>query len=546
MTVGRAGRARAKSEAQGVGDRLRAHRLALGVLAGGVVLTGALVVGLQASYLHQQQRITSSQTALTAASLGVAQVDLNRRLGEAVAAAAEASHPSVAFDQTLAASMHPKGPFVSASLRELRGTRLVVVAHLGAPPIRSLSRPAVLADCREAIRSGGLVTDRVVAKHRQRLLYYLATSGQSGTFVAAAAQALPGDRRVRIPPSAPYADLNAALYYGRRVRPAALIEASTAHLPLSGITARAAVPLGSSVITLVASPKGSLMGAWAQAAPWALLAAGLVLSVALAVLTDRLVQRRRHAEVLALENRSLYREQRGISETLQRALLPRRLPEIAGVEMASLYLSGIAGLEVGGDWYSVITVDADRFAFVVGDVSGRGVRAATVMASLRYTIRALAALGFMPEQILELAGREINLLSDEHFATVLVGLVDNRSRQMRIANAGHLPPLLIAGGRAEYLELPIGPPLGVATVSYAALEVPMPERATLLAYTDGLVERRDASLDTGLEALRQTASQIEGSVQECLERIVAELVPSGSEDDLAALGLRWGLEQGGN
>lgn len=539
MIAQRADRAGAKEEAGAAYHRLGVHRLALGVLVGGLALTAALSASLQASYLHQQQRITSSQTALTAASLGVAQVDLNRRLGEAVAAAAEAPHPAVAFDQTLASSMHPKGPFVSASLRELRGARLVVVSHLGLPPIRSLSNQAVLADCRAAIRTGGLVTDRVVAQHRQRLLYYLATSGQSGTFVAAAAQALPADRRVTIPPSAPYGDLNAALYYGHRVRPAALIEASTAHLPLGGITARAAVPLGSSVITLVASPKGSLVGSWAQAAPWALLGAGLVLSVALAVMTDRLVQRRRHAEALAVENRSLYREQRGISETLQRALLPRQLPEIAEVEMASLYLPGSAGLEVGGDWYSAITVDADRFAFVVGDVSGRGVRAATVMASLRYTIRALAALGFAPERILELAGREINVSSDEHFATVLVGLVDNRSRTMQIANAGHLPPLLIADGAAQYLELPTGPPLGVSAVAYVALEVPIPERATLIAYTDGLVERRDASLDVGLEALREIATRAEGSVHERLERIVAGLVPSGSEDDLAVLGLHW-------
>lgn len=541
MTARRAGRAGAEQDERSEDHRLGAHWLALGVLAGGVVLTAALSVSLQATYLHQQQRITSSQTALTAASLGVAQVDRHRRLGEALAAAAEAPRPTVAFDQMLASSMRPKGPFVSASLGELRGSRLVVVAQLGTAPIRSLSKRAVLNDCRAAIRTGGLVADRGVFGHYQQLWYFLATSGPRGTLVAFAAQALPADRRVAIPSNAPYSDLNVALYFGRQVRSAALIEASTMHLPLSGITARAAVPLGSSVITLVASPKGSLVGSWAQVAPWALLGAGLALSVALGVMTDRLVQRRRHAEALALENRSLYREQRGISETLQRALLPRQLPEIAGVEMASLYLPGIAGLEVGGDWYSVISVDADRFAFVVGDVSGRGIRAATVMAPLRYTIRALAELGFAPEQILELAGREIDVSRDEHFATVLVGLVDNPSRQMRIANAGHLPPLLIANGRAEYLEIPTGPPLGVSTVAYGALDVSIPERATLIAFTDGLVERRDASLDAGLEALREIATRAEGSMHERLERIVGELVPSGSEDDLAVLGLKWRL-----
>ena len=140
----------------------------------------------------------------------------------------------------------------------------------------------------------------------------------------------------------------------------------------------------------------------ATSGPWALLGAGLALSV----MTDRLPQGRRHAEVLVWEIRSLEHEQRAIS-----------------------------------------------------DAAGRGVCAATVMAPLRYPIHALAALGFARDRILELSGREINVASDEHFPTALTGLVDNNRRQVRIASAGHLPASLIADGRAEYLELPSGPPL---------------------------------------------------------------------------------------
>ena len=145
----------------------------------------------------------------------------------------------------------------------------------------------------------------------------------------------------------------------------------------------------------------------ATSGPWALLGTGLALRIALSVMTDRLPQGRRHAEVLVWEIRSLDHEQRAIS-----------------------------------------------------DAAGRGVCAATVMAPLRYPIHALAALGFARDRILELSGREINVASDEHFPTALTGLVDNNRRQVRIASAGHLPASLIADGRAEYLELPSGPPLG--------------------------------------------------------------------------------------
>ena len=167
------------------------------------------------------------------------------------------------------------------------------------------------------------------------------------------------------------------------------------------------------------------------------------------------------AEQLAEENRHLYGEQRNVSLTLQRSLLPRALPTIEGVEFAARYIPGESGIEVGGDWYSAIAIDDHRFAFVVGDVSGRGLAAATIMAGLRYTIRAYAAIGYSPERILQMAAKEINIDTDRHFATVLVGVVDNDRREITMANAGHLPALVLSDGRSEFVEVPVGVPLGV-------------------------------------------------------------------------------------
>ncbi len=281
-------------------------------------------------------------------------------------------------------------------------------------------------------------------------------AGPGGTYVASAGQALPGSRRIVIPSSSPDAGLKIAIYFGKATSSAALVETNASHLPLTGTVSTAIVPFGSSVLTLVISPKSPLTGRWSELLPWGILGVGLLLTIGLVAMTERLVRRRQHAETLAQENRRLYGEQRNVSLTLQRSLLPKALPEIDGVEFAARYIPGESGIEVGGDWYSAIAIDDHRFAFVVGDVSGRGLAAATIMAGLRYTIRAYASLAYDPARILEMASKEISIASHGHFATVLVGLVDNDRREVTMANAGHLPALLLNSEQSQFAETPVG------------------------------------------------------------------------------------------
>jgi serine phosphatase RsbU (regulator of sigma subunit) len=235
-------------------------------------------------------------------------------------------------------------------------------------------------------------------------------------------------------------------------------------------------------------------------------------------MTERLVRRRKYAERLADENRNLYAEQRNVALALQKSLLPKDLPSIDGMEFAARYIPGDHGVEVGGDWYSAISVDDHRFAFVVGDVSGRGVAAASIMAA-----------------------REINLRRDGHFATVLVGLVDNRRLELTLASAGHLPALLSNGGQSSYIDVPVGTPLGIGAPTYDSVTVPFTQGSSLIAYTDGLVERRNESLDTGLERLRQKAQSV-GSI--CVEDLLSTVADAlcdeaGADDDTAILAFRW-------
>ena len=236
----------------------------------------------------------------------------------------------------------------------------------------------------------------------------------------------------------------------------------------------------------------------------------------------------------------MYGEQRNASLTLQRSLLPKALPSIEGVELAARYIPGESGIEVGGDWYSAIAIDDHRFAFVVGDVSGRGLAAATIMAGLRYTIRAYAAIGYSPARLLEMAAKEISIASDGHFATVLVGLVDNGCRQATLASAGHPPALLLNSSQSEFVQVPIGLPLGIGAPVYESVTLSLLPNSTLIAYTDGLIERRDESLDTGMERLRKAASVQRSSVDDLLSSIVnAVFGERVSEDDTAILAIRW-------
>ena len=516
------------------------HGLSIGVLVVGIILAGTLTAISRMNYLHNEQHLSDLQASLTGSALGVAPVDLERRLGQAAGAAGEASDPAAVFQRVIASSMAPAGPFTTASLAVVHGGQVQVLTHVGAKPIHSPTGKATLALYARAAKSGSLITTRVVGKGLQRLGYLMPVAGQGGTYVAAAGQAVPSNRKIHIPANSPDAGLNVAIYFGKTTRASALVETNVSHLPLAGTVSTALVPFGSSELTLEISPTSPLAGRWSELLPWGILVGGLLFTLGVVFLTERLVRRRRYAEQLAEENRRLYGEQRNVSLTLQRSLLPKDLPTIEGVEFAARYIPGESGIEVGGDWYSAIAIDDHRFAFVVGDVSGRGLAAATIMAGLRYTIRAYAAIGYRPERILEMVATEISIDSDRHFATALVGLVDDDRHELTMASAGHLPALLVNEDRSEFINVPVGVPLGLGSPVYESITLPILPNSTLIAYTDGLVERRNELLDTGLERLRKAASLGALSVDDLVTRIADSILAGqGSDDDTAILAIRW-------
>ncbi len=290
-----------------------------------------------------------------------------------------------------------------------------------------------------------------------------------------------------------------------------------------------------------------LGGALLLRLPWILAAFGLLTTAAATVLAERLIGRRERAEALAYaldavatENARLYNEQRSVARTLQHTLLPSALPHV-GLDLAARYVAGDVDVELGGDWYDVVPLADGKVLFVIGDVSGRGIPAATVMASLRYAVRAYAAQDDAPDTILTKLGRLLDIKVDGHFATVLCGRIDPATHRLDVANAGHPQPLLVAAGAASFIATKPGVPIGATENPwYELFSCDLPRSGTLLLYTDGLVERRGESLDVGLTRLARAAEKdADVPVDGLLARVVNELVPGGANDDTALLGLRW-------
>jgi serine phosphatase RsbU (regulator of sigma subunit) len=307
------------------------------------------------------------------------------------------------------------------------------------------------------------------------------------------------------------------------------------------------IPFGDTFLTVRATRRSSLAGSLPRDLPLVIGIVGVLLTAGAAALTVRLIQRRRRTEQLADrleqvadENRRLYAEQRGIAQTLQQALLPTELPQLHGLQASARYEAGAEGVDIGGDWYDAIEVDGKRLLLVVGDVSGRGLRAATTMAELRYGIHAYAAQGDQPATILTKLNALVSVKSSGQLATVLCVMVDPDARELTLTSAGHLPPLLISNGRGEFVKTDIGLPIGVdRDAAYTSVTVSVAPGATLLAFTDGLVERRGESIDVGLGRLREHATSNHATLDELLTRVVRNLRHDGPEDDTAIAGIRW-------
>ncbi|MBA2944302.1 SpoIIE family protein phosphatase [Streptomyces sp. PSKA28] len=260
---------------------------------------------------------------------------------------------------------------------------------------------------------------------------------------------------------------------------------------------------------------------------------------------------------VCIDNARLYRREHQRALILQRSLLPPGAPEAAGLDIACRYLPGNAATEVGGDWFDVIELPGHRTALVVGDVMGRGLRAAVAMGELRTAVRTLALLDLEPAEVLSAldeiarglgtpggvrqatrAARQSQHadLSEVYLATCVYAVYDSVTRRCTFANAGHLPPALVEPGEpALMLDVPPGMPLGVGGEPFEEVEVELPEGAMLALYTDGLVESRDHPLDEGLQALLGALADPGPALEDVCDHVLGALDTHHGEDDIALL-----------
>ncbi|MFE1443090.1 SpoIIE family protein phosphatase [Streptomyces sp. NPDC058739] len=246
-----------------------------------------------------------------------------------------------------------------------------------------------------------------------------------------------------------------------------------------------------------------------------------------------------HAEA-AERLRASERRQRETAVTLQRSLLPQELEEPDDLRIAATYQPGGTEAAVGGDWYDVITLGGGRTALVIGDVMGRGVRAAAVMGQLRTAVRAYARLDLPPHEVLQLLDGLATEIDANQIATCVYAIHDPNEGRLVYASAGHLPILVRdENGTVQRADEPTGPPLGTGGWMHSSGSIPLGPGSTAVLYTDGLVERRDADLDEGIAALERALAGATGSPQVICDRLLRSAgVTADHDDDVAVLVLQ--------
>ncbi|MFE2384360.1 ATP-binding SpoIIE family protein phosphatase [Streptomyces sp. SCPE 10] len=246
-----------------------------------------------------------------------------------------------------------------------------------------------------------------------------------------------------------------------------------------------------------------------------------------------------HAEA-AERLRASERRQRETAVTLQRSLLPQDLEQPDDLRIAATYQPGGTEAAVGGDWYDVITLGGGRTALVIGDVMGRGVRAAAVMGQLRTAVRAYARLDLPPHEVLQLLDGLATEIDPNQIATCAYAVHDPNEGRLVYASAGHLPILVRdEHGTVSRTEEPTGPPLGTGGWMHSSGSIALGPGSTAVLYTDGLVERRDEDLDEGIAALERALAGATGSPQVVCDRLVRSAgVTADHDDDVAVLVLQ--------
>jgi serine phosphatase RsbU (regulator of sigma subunit) len=515
----------------------------------GLLVTAALSVTTLIVYNRNERRLLHLRVRELGLVLTANVPSVQTPLASAAELADATGGSPAKFREFMKAYVGPGRQFASASLWPLHSRKIRPTAVVGAKPVL-LSSPAEARRLFAGpLRSGQLNLTPIMGSQRPTVGLEFSLPGRTRGFAVYAENPLPANRRSGMERNSAFSDLDYVLYLGRSKRSSDLLVTNVSKLPLRGRQASDVVPFGAASFTVVVAPKASLGGVFFRDLPWLIAIVGALVSVAAALLTQRLARGRHRAEQLAhtldqvaAKNRELYTEQRSISHTLQHALLPDTMPQLDGLQVSALYVPAASDVDIGGDWYDVVALDDQRAFLIVGDVSGHGLEAATTMALLRHAALAYAAQDSRPASVLARLFDFVKQRGEPgHFATMLCALIDVQGHRVTVASAGHLPPLLVNAGDSAYVELdsevPIGAPIDHP--DYREVTVAVPPDATFVAFTDGLVERRDEVIDVGLARLRTLATQAGLPLADLLSMLTRDLAAKDHPDDTAIVAVRW-------
>jgi serine phosphatase RsbU (regulator of sigma subunit) len=522
-------------------------RVAVAALLLGLVVTAAFALISRGLYDRNENRLLRLRAREVGSVLTAVVPSIQTPLASAAELADATAGDRRRFRVFMAPYVGQGRQFASASLWRLGAAMPAPTAVVGTAPILASLSEQARAFFAHAERSPRLNVTGILAAAQPSLGYEFSTPGTKHGFAVYAENPLPKDRRSKLASNSAFSDLNYALYLGHSRHAKDLLVTSLHRFPITGRQASDVVPFGDSAFTIIVTPNGPLGGTFFENLPWIVVVVGVLLSLAAALMTDRLARRRQYAEQLtgvldrvAAENHRMYTEQRGIAQTLQHALLPDALPQFSGLQVSARYIPAASGIDVGGDWYDVVALGDQQLLLVIGDVSGHELQSATTMALLRHATLAYAAEDRRPAAVLAKLSDFVNRGEHDYFATVLCALIDVDAHWLTIASAGHIAPLLINGDASRYVQFKVNVPIGVSReLDYEETTVSVPPGSTLVAFTDGLVERRGEALDTGLARLRDTATGQRLAPDDLVATLTRDLASEDHNDDTAIVVMQW-------
>jgi serine phosphatase RsbU (regulator of sigma subunit) len=524
---------------------VRTHRLLpLTIMIVGLALFFGLAVACRALFDQTEDRLLQQRTSEAGAALQIS-VNQVRAPLDAAAKLAEATDGDPAV---FAKIIEPyigtaAGQFTATALYRIGTT--TPLAEVGGPVALPMDGgDSVQAMLDSATAEPFVVVDLLNLEPR-RLGYAVADVVKNPEFVAYGERTLSADPNVRRRTDEPFAQLDYAIYLGGEPATDQLLGASVENLPIRGRTADAVVPFGNTDLFLVMTPIDHLSGNLFANLWWIVAAGGALVAAALATLTRRLLERRDTALGLASDNERLYDEQRHIAETLQLGLLPQHLDAPLGVAVAARYWPAGSASLIGGDFYDMFAVGADRWAIAIGDVCGKGIEAAALTGLARHTLRAAARNSSSPTEVLQAVHHALREHRPATFCTACFAFMsplDDGGYRLEFSLGGHPQPLLRhTDGRIEPVG-ELGMLLGMIEPTLSSTIVDVVPGDTLVMYTDGLT---DAPAEKAV-SIEELASLLQFEGDQPIEQLADSIRvlkrgrrPSGSDDDTALLILRF-------